>query len=82
MLTRDPVADRIEFLVVAALTRAKRHLGSELDLEPGRDGDPTTCVVCLDSLHIPRAVFRRHVTTLSPAPMARACRVLEDALGC
>jgi mRNA interferase MazF len=83
VLTRDPVADRIQSVVVAALTRTKRHLVSELDLIAGIDGVPTDCVVNFDNLHtLPRSVFRRRVSTLSPKRMAQACGVLRDATGC
>lgn len=83
VLTRDPVADRIQSVVAAALTRTKRHLISELDLSAARDGVPTDCVVNLDNLHtLPKGVFRRRVATLSPVRMAEACQVLLDALGC
>lgn len=83
VLTRDPVADRIGSVVVAALTRTRRMLVSELELTPGDDGVPTPCVVNFDNLHtIPRTSFRRVVTTLSPARMAGACRVLQAATGC
>jgi mRNA interferase MazF len=34
VLTRDPVAERIGSVVVAALTRTRRGLVSELDLDP------------------------------------------------
>jgi len=43
ILTRDPAADRIGSMVVAALTRVMRGLVSELDLDPDTDGVPTTC---------------------------------------
>lgn len=83
VLTRDPVAGRIQSVVVAALTRAKRHLVSELDLTSAVDGVPTDCVVNFDNLHtLPRSLFRRRVTALSPQRMAQACRVLNDATGC
>ncbi len=83
VLTRDPVADRIGRVVVAAITRTVRGLVSELELTPDADGTPTACVVNFDNLHtIERASLRRHVATLSPARMAYACRVLNDALGC
>lgn len=83
VLTRDPVADRIGSVVVAALTRTKRGLVSELELRPDDDGVPTECVVNFDNLHtIPRTLLRRQVTTLSPARMAQACRTLLDATGC
>jgi mRNA interferase MazF len=83
VLTRDPVADRIGAVTVAALTRTKRDLVSELELTQRRDGVPTGCVVNFDNLYtIPRAAFRRRVTNLSPSRMAEACRALRDALGC
>jgi mRNA interferase MazF len=83
VLTRDPVAERIGSVVVATLTRSVRRLVSELELTPERDGVPTPCVVNFDNLHtIERSRLRRHVATLSPPRMARACRVLNDALGC
>lgn len=83
VLTRDPVAERIGSVVVAALTRSRRGLVSELDLTREDDGVPTDCVVNFDNLHtIRRELFRRQVTALSPARMARACRTLAAATGC
>lgn len=83
VLTRDPVADRIQSVVVAALTRTKRHLVSELELTVAADGVPSDCVVNFDNLHtLPRSVFRHRVSTLTPRRMAQASRVLRDATGC
>lgn len=83
VLTRDPVADRIGSVVVAALTRTRRGLVSELDLTTQDDGVPSDCVVNFDNVHtLPRDLFRRPVTALSPARMAEACRVLAAAIGC
>jgi mRNA interferase MazF len=83
VLTRDPVADRIDSVVVAALTRTRRELVSELVLTPFDDGVPSECVVNFDNIHtIPRTTFRRRVTTLSKPRMAQACRTLRDAVGC
>jgi mRNA interferase MazF len=82
VLTRDPVADRIGSVVVAALTRTRRGLVSELVLMP-EDGVPTECVVNFDNIHtIPRSAFRRRVTLLPARRMAQACRALRDAVGC
>jgi mRNA interferase MazF len=82
VLTRDPVADRIGSVVVAALTRTRRGLVAELHLTVA-DGVPTDCVVNFDNVHtIRRETFRRKVTSLSPARMADACRVLKAAMGC
>lgn len=83
VLTRDPIADRIGSVVVAAVTRTRRGLVSELDLTPGTDGVPTECFVNFDNLHtLPRDAFRRRVTKLGPARLAESCRVLGDATGC
>ena len=83
ILTRDPVADRIGSVVVAALTRITRGLVSELELTPDIDGVPTECVVNFDNLHtLPRDSLRRRVTRLAPVRMAEACRTLRDATSC
>lgn len=83
VLTRDPVADRIGSVVVAAITRTHRGLVSELELTASDDGVPTDCVVNFDNIHtIPRSACRRRVATLSAARMAQACRTLRDATGC
>jgi mRNA interferase MazF len=83
VLTRDPVADRIGAVVVAALTRTRRGLVSELDLTVSEDGVPSDCVVNFDNLHtVPRELLRRQVATLTPRRMAQACAVLAAATGC
>ena len=83
VLTRDPVADQIGSVVVAALTRTRRGLVSELELTAAHDGVPTDCVVNFDNVHtLPRGAFRRRVTGLSSARMAQACRALAAAAGC
>ena len=82
VLTRDPVADRIDAVVVAHLTTTIRGLSSELRLGAA-DGLRRDCVVSFDSLHtITRTAFRRRAAVLSPARMREACAVLADALGC
>lgn len=81
VLTRDPVGDRIGSVVVAALTRTRRGLVSELELTPEADGVPTGCVANFDSLHtLPKDAFRRPVTQLGPERLAESC--LRDAMGC
>ena len=83
VLTRDPVAERIAFVVVAMLTRTKRGLVSELDLTTKADGVPSDCVVNFDNLFtLPREVFRRRVVTLSPHRMREACEALHASTGC
>jgi mRNA interferase MazF len=82
VLTRDPVADRIGAVVVAAITRTVRGLVSELLLSKA-DGLPSDCVVNFDNIHtVDRASFRRFIVQLGPARMAEACERLADATGC
>lgn len=67
VLTSDPVADRIGSVVVAAVTRSRRGLASELFLTAQRDGVPTDCVVNFDNIHtIPRSALRRMIVKLRP----------------
>lgn len=83
VLTRDPVADRIGSVVVAALTRTVRGLVSELELTPDDDGVPTDCVANFDNLHtLPKEAFRRRVTGLSVVRIHHVCRILCAATGC
>lgn len=83
VLTRDPVADRVGAVVVAALTRTRRGLVSELELTADYDGVPTDCVVNFDNVHtLPRERFRRLIAALSSPRLRDACRVLADATGC
>ena len=83
MLTRDPVEDRIDRVVVAALIRTRRGVVSELLLTSSDDGVPSDCVVSFDNLHtLPRSAFRRQLTTLSGARMARACHAMRAAIAC
>ncbi|HUR22705.1 MAG TPA: type II toxin-antitoxin system PemK/MazF family toxin [Acidimicrobiales bacterium] len=83
VLTRDPVAERMGSVVVAALTRTRRGLVSELELTSAEDGLPDDCVVNFDNVHtLARERLRRRVAILSPARMAQACRTLNAATGC
>jgi mRNA interferase MazF len=82
VLTRDPVADRIGAVVVAACTRTVRGVLSELPLGPA-DGMPEACVATFDNVHtLRRESFRQRITRLPPERMDEACRVLARALGC
>lgn len=83
VLTRDPVAELIGSVVVAALTKMHRGLVSELELTAADDGVPSDCVVNFDNIHtLPRSAFRRPIATLGPDRLAVACVRLRDALGC
>jgi mRNA interferase MazF len=82
VLTRDPVADRIDAVVVAHLTTTIRGLTSELLLGLS-DGFKQDCVVSFDNLHtLPRSSFRRRVAILRPSRLDEVCARLADALGC
>ena len=82
ILTRDPLADRLAYVVVAQLTTTVRGVLSELPLGSA-DGLRAECVVSFDNLHtLPRSAFRRRLTTLRPSRMNDACDVLTAALGC
>ena len=75
--------DRIGSVVVAAPTRTRRGLVSELVLTAADDGVPSDCVVNFDNVHtIPRETFRRRVTSLRPTRIAQACRALRNAMSC
>lgn len=83
ILTRDPVADRIGAVVVAALTRTRRGLVSELELTAADDHVPTDCVVNFDNIHtLSRDSFRRKIGQLSAARLHQACHALRAATGC
>jgi len=82
VLTRDPVADRIGAIVVAACTRTVRGLLSELPLGED-DGMPEACVASFDNLHtLRRSAFRERITRVSTAKLDAACGVLARSLGC
>jgi mRNA interferase MazF len=82
VMTRDPVADRIGAVVVAACTRTVRGVLSELPLGK-EDGMPEDCVASFDNLHtVRRTAFRRQITRLSQSKMDAACNVLARSLGC
>jgi mRNA interferase MazF len=59
VLTRDPVAHRIGSIVVAALTRTRRHLISELVLTPADDGGGLTSAEHARTRTSPLQVARR-----------------------
>ena len=83
VLTRDPVADRIGSVVVAAVSRTRRGVVSELELSKKLDGVPTDCVVSFDNIYtIPRNLFRRKITELSAYRIQQTCQRLHDAMGC
>lgn len=82
VLTRDPVADRIGHVVVAACTRTVRGLRSELQLDE-RDGMAEACVASLDNVHtLARSAFRHRITALPLRRHPEICDAIDHALGC
>lgn len=82
VLTRDPVADRMNAVVVALCTRTIRGLQSEIRLDE-IDGMPEPCVVSFDNVHtLRRSLFRSRITKLSPARMEEACEALARSVEC
>ena len=82
ILTRDPVASRIDAVVVALCTRTVRGVLSELALGP-TDGMPEECVANFDNVYtVRRDAFRRRITRLSADRMQEACAVLARSFGC
>ncbi|CAN5397991.1 type II toxin-antitoxin system PemK/MazF family toxin [soil metagenome] len=82
VLTRDPVAERIDAVVVAACTRTVRGLTSELTLGP-QDGMAEDCVASFDNLHtLRKSQFRRRIATLPPDRADDLCVALDAAIGC
>jgi len=68
---------------VAALTRTRRGLVSELELTAAEDRVPSDCVVNFDNIHtLPRTAFRCRITSLSPGRLHQACRTLRISTGC
>lgn len=83
VLTRDPAASRIGFVVVAALTRTRRGLVSEPELSEVEDSVPSDCVVSFDNIHtIPRTAFQRRIARLSTTRLHQVCSTLRAATGC
>lgn len=82
VLTRDPVADRIDGVVVAACTRTVRGLLSEFALGLD-DGMTERCVASFDNLHtLRRSQFRQRITALGAGRLGELCAVMDAALGC
>ena len=82
ILTRDPVAARLNHIVVAPLTTTDRGLSSHLAVGTA-DGLKGDSWVNFDSIMtIDRNLLTNRVTALSPARSDQACAVMSYALGC
>ena len=67
-------------VTVAPISRTVRGIPVEVPLSP-QDGLPTDCAVNLDDvMTIPKALLRRHITTLSAEKMEAVVAALTFAL--
>ncbi len=83
ILTRDPVANLIQSIVVVSITRTVRGITSELELTVEQDNLPTDCVANFDNIHtLPKHKFRKYITTLSELKMMQVCQTLKNSMGC
>lgn len=81
-MTRDEVAARLRYVLVAMITQAVRDIPTEVALD-ARDGMPRTCVVNLDNVATESvALLTGRITRLGPERMHQVCRALAHATGC
>lgn len=82
VLTRDPVADRIERITVAPCTTTIRGLRSEVVLEVA-DGVLERCVVSLDNVQpLRRTALGTLIARLDEEVVERVCSAVSYAYGC
>ena len=82
VLTRDPLADRLQSVVVVACTRTIRGVASEVRLGED-DGFDVECVANFDNvLTLPRSCFRRPIGKLGKEKVQELCAGLRRALSC
>lgn len=82
ILTRNPLADRLRFVVVAPLTTTNRGLSSHLALG-AVDGLKAVSWVNFDNIiTIDRRLLRDRVAVLSAERSREACTTMTYALGC
>ncbi len=82
VLTRAPVAGRIDKVLAAGITRTVRGIPTEVALERS-DGMPQPCVVTLDNVTTrPQSSLMERITRLGPERMGEVCRALAVATGC
>lgn len=82
VLTRNDAIPHLNKVLTAPLTRTRRGIPTEVDLEPN-DGVRHACVVSLDNVEPIRKVFLTHrISVLSDVKMHEVCRALARATGC
>lgn len=82
VLTRDPVADKLNEVLVAMVTRTVRGLHTEVALEEA-DEVRFPCVANLDMTErLHRTMFIRRVGRVRPSTMEEICSAMHHAIGC
>lgn len=82
VLTRDEVASRLRYVLVAMITQTVREIPTEVALD-AHDGMPRPCVVNLDNVATESvALLTERVTRLGLDRMQEVCRALAHATGC
>lgn len=82
VLHRNEVIPVLNQLLAAPLTRTRRGIPTEVDLDPS-DGVPERCVVSLDNLRLVRpSLLTERLTSLEPARMHQVCTALHHAIAC
>jgi mRNA interferase MazF len=82
VLTRDPIADRLSSVLVAAVTSTVRGLPVEVALDAA-DGVRKPCVANLDmAQRLDRSAFRRRLGRVRPSTMEAICSALHYSIGC
>ena len=82
ILTRDAALGVLNQVLAVAITRRRRGIPTEVDLDEG-DGLPSPCVATLDNVYLIRpALCVGRITTLGPERMHDVCRALHAAVDC
>lgn len=82
VLTRQAAIPVLTSVVVAALTRTRRALPTELPFDED-DGLPEPCVASFDNIEtLPRWAFVDRIAELTPGRTEEVCRALRLALDC
>jgi mRNA interferase MazF len=82
VLHRNEAIPVLNQLLAAPLTRTRRGIPTEVDLDPS-DGVPEHCVISLDNLRLVRpALLTERLTTLGAARLHDVCTALRHAIAC
>lgn len=83
VLTRREVLDVRSLVTVAEVTRSRRGLAAEVELDHAAIGLDRPSVVNGDGLHtIAQSTLTTHVGDVDPSTLRRVCAAVGYALGC